>query len=213
MGRPKKIEGQIPTRERILSAAEMAFSESGLNGVRLSQIAENVGIRAPSLLYHFPTKQALYNEVIKRIFSQLERAVLDGMRTSGNLENQIQQLADTLVMLVSTRKTFLRLVVREILSPIQDKSPAIEGLRRLVDVLTFFLVDRGAGSDDIPVREAVMQLISGFLLRGSAAPSVSPLWTSQPATEAMAFRLLVADGSSPNECLNFPYEQGVSGHG
>ena len=196
MGRPKKIEGQVPTKERILVAAEMAFAESGLNGVRLRQVADIVGIRAPSLLYHFPTKQALYNEVIRRIFNELERAVLDGMQTSGSLEQQIGQLADTLVMLVSTRQTFLRLVVREILSPTEGESPAIEGLGRLVDVLTSFLVARGAGTDKIPVREAIMQLISGFLLRGAAAPSVSTLWTEQPATEAMAFRLLLANGTT-----------------
>ena len=191
MGRPRKVKGQAPTRERILEAAEQAFGDSGLNGVRLTQIAETVGIRAPSLLYHFPTKQALYNEVVKRTFQELERTVLEGMQTTGELEDLIGTLADTLVRLVETRQTFLRLVVREILSPIAGKSPAVEGLGRLVDVMTRFLESRGAGSGEIPGREALMQRISGFLMRGAAAAPVSSLWTARPATRAMAFRLLL----------------------
>jgi len=193
MARPRKIAGQTPTRERILEAAEKAFGDSGLNGVRLSQIAEAAGIKAPSLLYHFPTKQELYNEVVKRTFRELERTVLEGMQTRGELRDQIGQLADTLVRLVSTRQTFLRLVVREILSPVDGKSPAVEGLGRLVDVLTQFLESRGAGSAEIPVREALMQLISGFLMRGAAAPPVNALWPHRPATKSMALKLLLPD--------------------
>ncbi len=195
MGHPRKIKGRPPTKERILAAAEHAFAEYGFAGVRLSQVAAEAGIRAPSLLYYFPTKVALYDAVTQGVFLELERAVLEGIESKATLEQQVAQLADTLITLASTRRAFLRLVVREMLSPNTVAAPAVEGLRRVVDGVTEFLVARGAGVQDIPVREAVMQLTSAFLLRG-AATSFSTLWTDRPAAKEMAMRLLLGESSA-----------------
>jgi len=191
MGRPRKVAGQTPTDERILSAAEAAFAEHGRDGVSLSAIASEVGIRAPSLLYHFPTKHKLYAAVIERVFADLEKTALENMSVEETLHEQIAGIAEALVSLMETRQAFLRLVVREILNPHGEDSPAIEGLNRLATVLTNIVTSRGGGAPGIPVREAVMQLISGFLLRAAAAPEVTALWTDTPSYRAMVYRLLL----------------------
>jgi len=191
MGRPRKVAGQTPTDERILVAAEAAFAERGRNGVSLSQIAAEVGIRAPSLLYHFPTKQALYSAVIERVFSDLQEAVLQNMSVEETLFEQVAQTSEALYSLVATRQNFLRLVVRELLNPEGEESPAVKGLERLVDVVTGLLVQSGAGAPGIPVKEAVMQLFYGVLLRGASANESSGLWSDVGNTKAMAFRLLL----------------------
>ncbi len=57
------------TRERILDAAEARFAEKGFGATALGEIAEDVGIRTPSLYKHFEGKQALYDAVMERLLS------------------------------------------------------------------------------------------------------------------------------------------------
>ena len=62
------------TREAILREAELMFAATGFRAARLEDIGDAVGIRRPSLLHHFPTKQLLYNAVEQRIFDSMHMA-------------------------------------------------------------------------------------------------------------------------------------------
>ena len=58
---------KIPTRDRILDSALMLFSEKGYDGVGVDLIAENAGIKGPSLYRHFKGKEDILNCLIEKV--------------------------------------------------------------------------------------------------------------------------------------------------
>lgn len=63
MTQQRKTGARGETRARILDAARALFARDGYAGMRLDELAEVVGIRRPSLFYHFKDKPTLYREV------------------------------------------------------------------------------------------------------------------------------------------------------
>ena len=58
-----------PTKERILDAAEELFAGRGFAATSIVDIADVVGIRGPAIYKHYNSKDAVYDAVIKRLFS------------------------------------------------------------------------------------------------------------------------------------------------
>jgi AcrR family transcriptional regulator len=71
-----------PRREQVLRVATGLFARDGYAGVGLREIARHVGIRAPSLFKHFPSKKSLYNAVLRTLFRDL-LAVVRARTASG----------------------------------------------------------------------------------------------------------------------------------
>jgi len=54
-------------KEAILTAALNTFSQFGIHGTRLEQVAEQAGVSKTNLLYYYPSKEALYVAVMRNI--------------------------------------------------------------------------------------------------------------------------------------------------
>ena len=67
----------MDTKQRILDEALTLFSEKGYANVFVGEIAERVGIKAPSLYKHYKSKQAIFDAIIEEMHRRfLEQAKL-----------------------------------------------------------------------------------------------------------------------------------------
>jgi AcrR family transcriptional regulator len=82
-------------RDRIMAVADRLFSERGLSAVSIKEIADEVGIRHPTLYHHFPGgKEQLYIEVTERNLKHhqhgLEQAI---QQARPEIRHQLQAVA------------------------------------------------------------------------------------------------------------------------
>jgi len=64
-----------PTAARILDAAANQFFARGYHGASMKEIAEEVGVRAATLYYHFPSKEELLVEIMRTTLEELTSTV------------------------------------------------------------------------------------------------------------------------------------------
>ena len=60
------------TKQRILEKSLELFSTKGYDAVSVGEIAKAVGIKAPSLYNHFPSKQAIFDAIVESTAAQYE---------------------------------------------------------------------------------------------------------------------------------------------
>lgn len=61
----------MSTKERILNEALRLFSEKGYSDVYVSDIAEAVGIKAPSLYKHYKGKQEIFDSCVEKFYERM----------------------------------------------------------------------------------------------------------------------------------------------
>ena len=79
LGSPKRdrvAERREATRAEILEAAWELAQEQGLTAFTLRDLAERVGMRAPSLYTHFASKHAIYDAMFGQAWSEFEQVAL-----------------------------------------------------------------------------------------------------------------------------------------
>jgi AcrR family transcriptional regulator len=81
-------------RASILDAAEQRLVQAGPGGIRLQEVAADVGVSHPTVLHHFGSREALVEAVVARALDSLSTGLLGAVRATTDEEDQTSVLLD-----------------------------------------------------------------------------------------------------------------------
>ena len=97
----------------MLQVAQALFAERGYQGSSLRDIAKRIGIKAPSLLHHFPSKQQLYLAVLDKMFESLEDAANALAIGRESRQERMRQAVGDAVDFIASHPDFVRIMWKE----------------------------------------------------------------------------------------------------
>jgi TetR/AcrR family transcriptional regulator len=152
-------------RSLILERAERLFADHGYEGTALSEIARAAGLGNAGLIHYFPSKAAIYREVLERLATDLEERVaraLEGKRDPGA---RLRAFVGAGVAWNSERPLAVRVLMREVLDNRERLETAIVlPLARFVETgLSIIKEAQAAGVIAAGPPEAALTLIIGTL--------------------------------------------------
>lgn len=101
-------------RDKILAQATRLFAERGVEGTSLQEIADAVGVKKPSVLYHFPSKEALHARVVEHLLSRWNEALPRLLKAAAR-EDRFDAILDETLTFFAEDRDRARLLLREAL--------------------------------------------------------------------------------------------------
>jgi AcrR family transcriptional regulator len=102
--------GNPSTSERILDAALSSFATRGYEVTSLDALAEGLGMRKQSILYWFPSKEALLLAVIDRSAQELTAALERSLDRAGTGWSRVEAVVRSVFRLAARRPELLGLL-------------------------------------------------------------------------------------------------------
>ena len=120
---------QEDTRKKILDQALELFAARGYDAVSVGEIAKAVGIKAPSLYNHFPSKQAIFDALVASTAARYEA-------DTGKIDIHVQNAPQDIPAFSQISPDALSEKVRQIFEySLHDKT--IAGFRRMMTIEQF----------------------------------------------------------------------------
>jgi AcrR family transcriptional regulator len=91
---PRKRRTAEEARTAILDAAERRLVASGPAGIRLQEVAADVGVSHPTVLHHFGSREGLLEAVVARALDSLHARLLEVVRASPPGADQLAAILD-----------------------------------------------------------------------------------------------------------------------
>lgn len=147
----------MSTADRILDAAMAAFGGRGYDATSLDDLAADLGIRKQSILYHFPSKEALLDAVVDQAVGELTDVLWGVIATSDDGFDRVEAMVRRVFRMAMRRPELLGLLreVTRLGPPVLNR--ATDALQPLIEGATDWLADEMRAGR---VRESDPQLLA-----------------------------------------------------
>jgi len=218
MGRPRIDPTAVTTTSRVLDAAVIAFAAEGIDGATLADIAAAAGITRPSLLYHFASKERLYEAALARVFADIGAMIRAASSPGGTPgeddvgrgpgsdvdpsvvhemhQHRLLQLVEGFAAFAVQQPATARLLLRAIVA---DDNPATRALlisQAVPAIDAVCALARQAAAVETDLRATLMAIIVDVLARAAAGDAATALWAHGSARH-LAERLLFPRHQAP----------------
>ncbi|MFT4623335.1 MAG: TetR/AcrR family transcriptional regulator [Myxococcota bacterium] len=167
--------------ERIIEAARRRFAADGFDGTSLQAVADAVGIRKPSLLYHFRSKHILRRAVLDDVLAHWKSELPTLLARSRSGKDRFASGVGALVVFFQDDPSRARLIVREMLDqPALVQQLLAEHVRPWTGlVVDYIRMGQHAGQvrADVDAESYVVQvatMVIGTIATGDVARAMIP---------------------------------------
>lgn len=101
------------TRMRLMAAAEAEFSEKGLAGARVDEIAREAGVNKRMIYAYFDSKEGLYMAVLEAVYGRLAKCEADAGLDALPVEAAIGALVENYFRFLQDNDSYVRMVMWE----------------------------------------------------------------------------------------------------
>ncbi|MCX4246943.1 TetR/AcrR family transcriptional regulator [Paraliomyxa miuraensis] len=173
--------------QQILAHATRLFAARGFVGASLRDIAKAVGIRKPSLLYHFNSKDDLRRGVLENMLGHWNEVVPRLLKAATSGHEQFEAVATETIEFFRTDPDRARLLLRELLDRPEEMEPLIE---THVQPWTKIICDyirkgqqQGRVHPDIDPEAYVVHMITLMVCGVALQDSIIALMPASPSTD------------------------------
>ena len=140
----------VEARKLILDAAEKRLAEIGPEGIRLQDIAADVGISHPAILHHFQSREGLVAALVERTMTHLREALVSVIARGQIGDLDTDAMMDAVFETLSDRGHARLLAWLTLTNRVERDAPrGREMLRELTD-LVHEMASRSARSRGLP---------------------------------------------------------------
>jgi TetR/AcrR family transcriptional regulator len=180
---------ETETREAILVAARNVFTEKGMNGARMQEIADRAGINKALLHYYFSNKETMFETIFQEAFSQFWPKVNEQLLANVAMRDFLKVVVGTYIDMLSQRPYLPIFILNEL-----QNNP--ERLERMIKASGFnpLLLQKKVEAEiqakrcqPFDAREIIINIISLSIFPFAAKPLIQRVWYNNSEEEYAQF--------------------------
>jgi TetR/AcrR family transcriptional regulator len=154
----------VDVRTQILKVATRRFARQGFDGTSLQEIAEEVGVKKPSLLHHFPSKADLLRGVLDNLFEHWTESLPRLLEAVTSGRGRFEAITAELVRFFREDPDRARLVIRELMDrPEQMESRLAATLNPWLTLIADYMrksIDAGHVPRDVDPEAYILHIVT-----------------------------------------------------